>query len=413
MKTSSLLLSLSLLGSTAADLGHSRPEVPIQDSEFDDGHGNTSIYQHPAVWTSPTQFGMVCEAENDCPVRQLCYLGYEGEYNDATYPAGNDGGVCMCSAFYGLTGPDCMEQASKVPFIVSMLVAAFGFFSWLQWIQTLYQLIKAKAFKPSTAAGTVTLMSTLGNFLTVVMNLCYGLVAGGVGLASYAINDSARPASFGINVIVTLYCVFAIPIMWMDIVIKSPGMNSDENKAMFKKAATGLRALTVFVGLTVMALLAMKLSAPTAMFFVLVLIGSIVLFMTSSRKLAVMICKNWSELGYNPSEDKFKGQAEKSGHNAAKNIMLMANRFSGSASMFIIGLVAFIITNRSPDTGALPFYCCHVFLIAMVYMNILMRGYVRLGARKKLASAGYGGSSKVTTTTTTSTAVTTKSEGGF
>jgi hypothetical protein len=63
----------------------------------------------------------------------------------------------------------------------------------------------------------VTLMSTLGNFLTVVMNLCYGLVAGGVGLASYAINDSARPASFGINVIVTLYCVFAIPIMWMDV----------------------------------------------------------------------------------------------------------------------------------------------------------------------------------------------------
>ena len=74
-------------------------------------------------------------------------------------------------------------------------------------------------------------------------------------------------------------------------------MNSDENKAMFKKAATGLRALTVFVWLTVLALLAMKLSAPTAMFFILVLIGSIALFMTSSRKLAVMICKNWSELG--------------------------------------------------------------------------------------------------------------------
>jgi hypothetical protein len=49
---------------------------------------------------------------------------------------------------------------------------------------------------------------------------------------------------------------------------------------------------------------------------------------------------------YNPSEDKFKGQAEKSGHNAAKNIMLMANRFSGSAIMFIIGLVRSTFTHN-------------------------------------------------------------------
>jgi hypothetical protein len=208
--------------------------------------------------------------------------------------------------------------------------------------------------------------------------------------------------------------VMEIPIMWMDIVIKSPGMNSPENKAFFKKAALGLRITAVAVGLIIIAFMAIGQATFAAYFFILVLIFSIVLYMKSSRALAVMICKDFWELGYNPGEDKFKGAAEKSGHNAAKNIVLVANNFSKIAAVFVLSLMVLGVTVKNYDLGLVPFIAACSFLCCNASIQAVFRGYVRLGARKKLAAAGFSSDSKVsaaTTVTATSNTSSSSSEG--
>jgi hypothetical protein len=196
--------------------------------------------------------------------------------------------------------------------------------------------------------------------------------------------------------------ILEVPIMWMDIVIKSPGKNTPENKAKFKKMATGLRASAIIVGLSIILLFVTGNTALAAGIILLVLFINMGVYFVSSRRLAVMISNNFFELGYNPSDEKFKSSADRSGHNAAKNILIVANKLLATSAFFVVCLVAYIIFNRTPESGSglISFIFIHAFIADLaVYQNIF-RGYVRLGARKKLKAAGFmGGGSKVTTTT--------------
>jgi len=45
---------------------------------------------------------------------------------------------------------------------------------------------------------------------------------------TYKSHDILRGLSFGLCVVFKMAGIFEVPIMWMDIVIRSPGMNTDE-----------------------------------------------------------------------------------------------------------------------------------------------------------------------------------------
>ena len=75
-------------------------------------------------------------------------------------------------------------------------------------------------------------------------------------------------------------------------------MNSDENKAKFKKIALGLRILSVSSGLFIIVLMTSGNTPLAAILVLLLVMLCIVIYQVSSRKLAKMICKNFFELGY-------------------------------------------------------------------------------------------------------------------
>lgn len=261
-----------------------------------------------------------------------------------------------------------------------------------------------KAFQFKSASGKVTVMSMGASFMEILMSFCYFMVSAGLN-NSYEIAMYVRPASFALCVLFKLGGCFEVPIMWMDIVIKSPGMNTPENKALFKRIAKGLRIGSALIAFIILVLMFTGRVAMAGAFFVLVLMGAITMYNIASRKLALMICKDFWEHGYNPDMTKFKGSAEKSGHNAAKNIVVVANYFAAAAVVFIIGLLGLSATVKDQDNGIKPFISAHVFLLAAAWIEVIFRGYVRLGARKKLSAAGFGMESKVTTVSTMSTGV--------
>ena len=78
------------------------------------------------------------------------------------------------------------------------------------------------------------------------------------------------------------------------------------------------------------------------------------------------------------------------------------------SAFFIIVMVGYSAMVRAPDggKGSLAFTFIHIFIFILgIYQNIF-RGYVRLGARKKLKAAGFiSGGSKITTVSTTTSDV--------
>ena len=90
--------------------------------------------------------------------------------------------------------------------------------------------------------------------------------------------------------------------------------------------ANTLRASSIIIGFLIIFLLTGGFAPIAAMVILLVLIICIAIYQVSARKLAIMICKDFFELGYKPDESKFASSADKSGHNAAKNIMLVSNK---------------------------------------------------------------------------------------
>ena len=178
--------------------------------------------------------------------------------------------------------------------------------------------------------------------------------------------------------------------------------------------ANTLRASSIIIGFLIIFLLTGGFAPIAAMVILLVLIICIAIYQVSARKLAIMICKDFFELGYKPDESKFASSADKSGHNAAKNIMLVSNKFSGVAAAFVMVMVGYSAMVRAPDSGkgTLAFTFIHIFIFILALIQNIFRDYVRLGARKKLTAAGYmNKGSKVTTTTTTHASGTTSVEG--
>ena len=340
-----------------------------------------------------TQVGLQCAAEGDCPIRQYCYIDKE-----------TDIGTCDCYQFYGFYGPECLGTSPIAP-IFTIVSLTFCLYQMAMWIITFKQITdkKVNAFKAGSASGHVTIACMIANILEIGMHLCYMLVAIGAN-PTYEVNDLARPLIFGLCMIVKLTGGFEIPIMWMDIVIKSPGMNSPENKAKFKKIATILRVCATLSGTIVIFCILTGNATAAAFFFMFVLVCSIAMYIRASRLLALMICKNFWKLGYSPGEDKFANSAESSGHRAAKNILAVGNSFAKAAAMFFFSLATLGVTAQI-KSGLTPFIAANAFLISMSLIQGIFRGYVRLGARKKLAAAGFESGSKVSAATVTSSAV--------
>jgi hypothetical protein len=194
--------------------------------------------------------------------------------------------------------------------------------------------------------------------------------------------------------------------MWLEIVVKSPGNNSDENKANLKRLKGTVKCLVGFLSPLVLVLLAMNQASIAAGVIILVLIGNIIFYHRSSRKLAVMICKNYFEIGPNPSPEQLPTSAEKSGHKAAKSILRISKHMEVGLAFFIVSLGLFSVTVKRHAAGVMPYAFVHCFLLICLYVQTLFRGYVRQGANKKLAANGFATkSSKVGSSTTTSTVV--------
>ena len=315
---------------------------------------------------------------------QFCYL------DDGNLQPDGETGTCLCYTFYGFTNyPECDNKDGVTRGILSAFTLGLCLFAWFNWWQTLSQLKTVKAFKARTASGHVLIMCFISNTFEIFMNVSYLITSLALD-PSYAVHDYMRSLAYGMCVVFKLAGVFEVPIMWMDIVIKSPGMNSDENKGRFKKAANTLRGLAIFCGLFVLACMGSGNSQIAGAFFVFVLVGLILLFRFSSRRLASMICANFFELGYNPDEKAFANSAEKSGHNAAKNIMVVDGRFIKVTTPFVISLVLYSGSVKRSDTGIVPYVCVHIFLFCCAGCQIIFKDYVRLGARKKLIAGGFG-----------------------
>ncbi|GMH93319.1 hypothetical protein TrVE_jg10777 [Triparma verrucosa] len=337
-------------------------------------------------------FALECELETDCPAKMFCF----------------EDGKCDCYGYYGHTGDDCQGSSATGQIIVLAILLASCAVQQYENFLTLYQLKQCDAFKAGTPAGTVLLACISSTFFEFCLLMVYLLVTLGAD-PDYVVNDTARPLIFGLLVICKLTGMFAIPIMWMEIVVKSPGNNSDENKKKYKQVKTTIHATTVISSTGVFVLLLMGKAAVVSLLFVLILLMLLVLYQVASRKLALMICKNFWELGLNPGEDKFSNNAEKSGHKAAKNIVVVANNVFRLISAFIIFLLVFSRTvKKNSIPGIVPFLGVNGFIGICLMMEGICRNYVRLGSQKKLQKGGYGVSkggffpkSKVTALSTT------------
>lgn len=193
-------------------------------------------------------------------------------------------------------------------------------------------------------------------------------------------------------------------------------MNSDENKALFKKIALALRILAVSSGLLIIVLMTSGNTPLAAMLVLLLLVVCSGIYQVSSRRLAKMICKNFFELGYSPDESKFASSAEKSGHSAAKNILLVSNKNVAASLLFLVVMVGYSVTAKIPEQGGglLAYVFIHVFLADLAVFQAVFREYVRLGARKKLQKAGFmKGGSQVTSASTATTVISKSSVEGL
>lgn len=190
--------------------------------------------------------------------------------------------------------------------------------------------------------------------------------------------------------------------MWMEIVVKSPGNNSDENKKKYKQLTRIIHATTIISSSVVFILLLLGKAALVSALFVLILLMLLALYQVASRKLAIMICKNFWELGLTPSEDKFSNNAEKSGHKvggsersepieinmgivltraaslatpqAAKNIIVVANRVFRLISAFICFLLVFSRTVKQKSIpGIVPFLGVNGFVAICLIMEGICR----------------------------------------
>ncbi|GMI09132.1 hypothetical protein TrLO_g12362 [Triparma laevis f. longispina] len=341
-------------------------------------------------------FALTCELEIECPPKMFCYDG-----------------LCDCYGYYGHTGDDCQESSAAGQLIMLAALLTSAVFQQYQNFLTLYQLKKCDAFKAGTPAGTVLLACCSSTFFEACLLTVYLLVTIGAD-PDYTVNDTARPLIFGMLVIGKLTGMFAIPIMWMEIVVKSPGNNSDENKKKYKQLTRIIHATTIISSSVVFILLLLGKAALVSALFVLILLMLLALYQIASRKLAIMICKNFWELGLTPSEDKFSNNAEKSGHKAAKNIIVVSNRVFRLISAFICFLLVFSRTVKQKSIpGIVPFLGVNGFVAICLMMEGICRNYVRLGSQKKLQKGGFGvgrgmfGMSKVTALTTTAMSSTT------
>ncbi|GMI01627.1 hypothetical protein TrVE_jg9826 [Triparma verrucosa] len=388
-----------LLASYLFGFASARPDIP-----------EIGAYSNPVPPNNndTVKFGP-CDVEVDCPIYQYCYTTPEyAQYEDAA-------GSCDCYYFYGNSGPECEVfpgglRPALASFVMVLSIVSFGL-----WSVTLKQLMAVKAFKARSASGHVVIACMIANWFEILMPLSYVIYTTGSD-SSYMSHDVLRGLSFGLCVVFKLGGILEVPIMWMDIVIKSPGMNSDENKAKFKKIALGLRILSVSSGLFIIVLMTSGNTPLAAILVLLLVMLCIVIYQVSSRKLAKMICKNFFELGYSPDDSKFTSSAEKSGHSAAKNILLVSNKNVAVSVLFIVVMVGYSATAKVPEQGkgVLAFIFIHLFLADLAVFQAIFRGYVRLGARKKLQKAGYmKGSSQVTSTSTATTVISKSSVEGL
>ncbi|GMH60564.1 hypothetical protein TL16_g03078 [Triparma laevis f. inornata] len=348
-------------------------------------------------------------SELDCPIYQYCYTTPEfAQYDDAA-------GSCECYQFYGNSGAYCEVFAGGLRPALAMFVMIISIVSFGLWSQTLKQLTAVKAFKARSASGHVVIVCMVANFFEILMPLSYVLYTTGSD-KSYKSHDILRGLSFGLCVVFKLGGILEVPIMRMDIVIKSPGMNSDENKALFKKIALALRILAVSSGLLIIVLMTSGNTPLAAMLVLLLLVVCIGIYQVSSRRLAKMICKNFFELGYSPDESKFASSAEKSGHSAAKNILFVSNKNVAASLLFLVVMVGYSVTAKIPEQGGglLAYVFIHVFLADLAVFQAVFRGYVRMGARKKLQKAGFmKGGSQVTSASTATTVISKSSVEGL
>jgi hypothetical protein len=334
----------------------------------------------PSFVDLQTLANLTCSVPEDCPPLFDCFL------------LGPDDKVftCGCEPFSGLVrdpqDDGCkVSHPARMPYVILLVLGlVLSIMVSFYTCRSVYQMKKVGALA-ANASGVSIVASAVAVVFCAIAEVSYLMMPLGQDPESFYF-DVLRPGAYLFWVASFPVAIMSIPLQWLELAILSEtGAGKAEVKAKFAGARSKIKMLVYFNPLVLVFGLFTNYWNAVAFFYGVEIFITSVGFHMSKDKLAVMLDPH-CHLEEPPAGAK---PVAESSVIAAAGILKFGNASEKALILCVIGLLSQVGLNSNYTTYMSAAFCWQFFVFGTIIVAYLNTWYIRRGANKKMADAGY------------------------